>query len=143
MDSLTSNFSEVIHLIQKARYDAYKAVNTTLITLYWEIGKYKSERTAQEGWGKSTVSQLADYIKSTEPDSKGFSDKNLWRMKQFYEIYAQSPKLATLWRVLSWSHNKLIFPLKREEEREFLPPLVHSRKIQCKRTRTPDKRFLL
>ncbi|MBS0623305.1 MAG: hypothetical protein JSS62_01635 [Verrucomicrobia bacterium] len=92
-------FSEIISLIKAARYNAFKAVNTELINLYWEIGKYISHRTEKEGWGKSTVKQLADFIQNKEPELKGFSDKNLWRMKQFYEVYRENPKLATLWRV--------------------------------------------
>ena len=117
---LQPNFSEVIHLIKNAHYKAYKAVNTELINLYWEIGKYIVERTQAEGWGKSTVTQLATFIQSQEPNSSGFSDKNLWRMKQFYEAYCDFPKLSTLLRVLSWSHNLVIFSrCKRNEEREF------------------------
>lgn len=113
-------FGEVISLIQKARYNAYKAVNTELINLYWEIGKYITERTKSEGWGKSTVSQLANFIQLQHTESKGFSDKNLWRMKQFYEIYCDLPKLSTLLREFSWSHNLIIFSkCKTNEEREF------------------------
>ena len=122
MDKLntTPHFGEVIHLIQKARYSAYKAVNTELINLYWEIGKYITQRTQSEGWGKSTVSLLATYIQTQEPDSKGFSDKNLWRMKQFYETYSHLTKLSTLLRELSWTNNTIIFSrCKTEEEREF------------------------
>jgi predicted nuclease of restriction endonuclease-like (RecB) superfamily len=113
-------FTEVISLIQKARYIAYKAVNTELINLYWEIGKYITERTQSEGWGKSTVSELAKFIKTQQPESKGFSDKNLWRMKQFYETYFEFPKLSAVLRELSWTNNVLIFSrAKSEEEREF------------------------
>jgi predicted nuclease of restriction endonuclease-like (RecB) superfamily len=113
-------FTEVISLIQKARYNAYKAVNTELINLYWEIGKYITERTQSEGWGKSTVTQLANFIQTQQPESKGFSDKNLWRMKQFYETYCDFPKLSTLLREFSWSHNLIIFSrCKTIEEREF------------------------
>lgn len=121
MDNLntTPHFSEVIQLIQKARNNALRAVNSELINLYWEIGKYISERTQKEGWGKSTVAQLAQFIQLQDSNSKGFTDKNLWRMKQFFETYSDTPKLATLWRELSWSHNRLIFPLKNEMEREF------------------------
>jgi len=126
--NVENQFTEVISLIQKARYNAYKAVNTELINLYWEIGKYITQRTQSEGWGKSTVSQLANYIQTQQPESKGFSDKNLWRMKQFYETYCDFPKLATLWRELSWSHNRIIFPLKTEEEREFYLRLTHKEK---------------
>lgn len=115
-----TQFTEVMALIRKARYNAYKAVNTELINLYWEVGKYIAERTKSEGWGKSTVTQLAGFIQTQQPESKGFSDKNLWRMKQFYETYAGSPKLSPLVRELSWTHNTIIFSrCKSEEEREF------------------------
>ena len=51
---------------------------------------------------------------------KGFSASNLWRMKQFYEIYADAPKLAALLRELPWTHNLLILgQSKHREEREF------------------------
>ena len=38
------------------------------------------------------------------------------------------PKLAILWRELSWSHNKMIFALKSEEEREFYLRLTNKEK---------------
>ena len=55
-------------------------------------------------------------------------------MKQFFETYADAPKLATLWRELSRSHNRLIFFLKNEVEREFYLRLVCSGKVQRQRT---------
>jgi hypothetical protein len=33
------------------------------------------------------VTELAIIIQQNELDIKGFSDKNIWRMKQFYETY--------------------------------------------------------
>lgn len=116
---LESQFTGVIGLIKNARLNTFSAINRELINLYWEIGKYICQRTKAEGWGKSTVLQLADYIQKQEPDLKGFSDKNLWRMKQFYETYCHYPKLATLWREISWSHNRMIMSLKTIEEQEF------------------------
>jgi len=71
-------------------------------------------------WGKSVVTDLSNFIKAKEPNIKGFGDKNLWRMKQFYEVYGDDEKLATLWRVLSWSHNRRIMSLETVEEREFV-----------------------
>src|SRR5690606_4640344 len=51
---------------------------------------------------------------------KGFSDKDLWRMKQFYEAYKDFPKLSTVLREISWSHNLAIFSwCKTIEEREY------------------------
>ncbi len=66
------------------------------------------------------VTELAYFIKTQEPEIKGFSDKNIWRMKQFYENYKDFPKLSTLLREISWSHNLAIFSrCKTVEEREF------------------------
>jgi len=126
------HFTEVIALIKNARTNAFKAVNTELINLYWQIGKYISERTAREGWGKSTVLQLADYISKNEPGLIGFSDKNLWRMKQFFETYSDDEKLATLCREITWSHNRMIMPLKTVEEREFYLQLSIKEKLSVR-----------
>jgi predicted nuclease of restriction endonuclease-like (RecB) superfamily len=66
------------------------------------------------------VLQLAKYIEKKAPDLKGYSESNLWRMKQFYETYRDFPKLATVSRELGWSHNLAIFSrCKTMEEREF------------------------
>ena len=105
---IQKQFTEVITLIRQARFEAFKLVNTTLIDLYWNIGHYISQRTENEGWGKSTVQQLAGFIQSQEPGLKGFSDKNLWRMKQFYETYKDFPKLSSLLRETNWTNNLII-----------------------------------
>jgi adenylate cyclase len=73
-------FGELISIMKKARY---KAVNTELINLYWQVGEYISRRINSAEWGDAVVSQLAEYLQKNEPELKGFSDKNLWRMKQF------------------------------------------------------------
>ncbi len=114
-----STFLEVIQLINAGRNNAIRIVNSELLSLYWNVGKYISNKVNQEKWGKSVVKELADFLKKTEPTLKGFGDKNLWRMKQFYEIYSENEKLASLWRQLSWTHNRIIMTLKTSEEREF------------------------
>lgn len=65
------------------------------------------------------MAELAHYIAQKALNIKGLSDKNLWCLKQFYETYQADEKLATLWRELSWSHNRLIMTLKNKEERLF------------------------
>lgn len=115
-----SQFTEVVKLIQESRFNAYKAVNTQLIDLYWRVGEYISFRITNEEWGKSIVFRLAQYILSAEPDIKGFSDKNLWRMKQFFETYKDYPKLSALLRENTWTNNLAIFSRCRSiEEKEF------------------------
>jgi len=86
-----------------------------IIELYWDIGEHMSTKTIKDNWGKSVVKELASYIKKQDPTIKGFTDKNLWRMKQFYETYRYDEKVATLWRLFPWSHNKRIKSIKISE----------------------------
>ncbi len=118
--SLEKQFTEIRHLINKAKTRAFKAVNTELINLYWEIGKYISNKIANEEWGKGIVKNLSNYLKETEPELKGFSSQNLWRMKQFYETYKDYPKLSPLVREIPWTHNMIILSSSKTiEEKEF------------------------
>jgi len=117
---LEKQFTEVIQFIKQARFNAIKSVNTELIDLYWKIGEYISKKIEIAEWGQSVVDQLAEYLNRNEPDLKGFSNKNLWRMRQFYEAYKDSTKLSPLVREISWTNNLIIFSrTKTEEEREF------------------------
>ncbi len=120
-DSLAqAGFDEVLALIETARTHAVAAVNTILIDLYWSIGEHISRKIAMDGWGQGTVAAMAEYIQRRQPNARGFSASNLWRMMQFFETYRKQPKLATLLRELSWSHNLAIMSRsKRDEEREF------------------------
>ncbi|WP_368388185.1 YhcG family protein [Pedobacter polysacchareus] len=71
-------------------------------------------------WGQSVVNQLAEFLEQKEPGLKGFSNKNLWRMRQFYEIYREDPKVSPLVRQISRTNNLIIFSrAKTGEEREF------------------------
>ena len=79
------SFNELLQHIQQARKKMFAQVNTALIDLYWLVGKTISLKVQSEAWGKAVVTELARYIAQNDPEIKGFSDKNLWRMKQFYE----------------------------------------------------------
>lgn len=114
------DFNVVLGLIEAARTRAVAAVNTTLIDLYWNIGEYIGRKVAEEAWGKGTVEILAETIQRRFPGMTGYSARNLWRMRQFFETYRGQPKLAALVRELSWTHNLLIMSrCKRDDEREF------------------------
>jgi predicted nuclease of restriction endonuclease-like (RecB) superfamily len=113
-------FAEIVQMIESARKHTLAIVNTTLIDLYWQIGKYISHRIDAEGWGKGTVTALSAYIQRRQPGARGFSPQNLWRMRQFFETYRDQPKLSTLLRELPWSSNlQILTRSKRPEEREF------------------------
>lgn len=116
----TEYFPPVLQLIQQAKSRALSTVNHQLLELYWQIGEYLSFKVAEQGWGQGTVKELAKWLAEREPNLRGFSAQNLWRMRQFYEAYSDQPKLSALLRLLSWTHNLLVLSkCKTDEERGF------------------------
>lgn len=113
-------FSEVVKLIAASRTRAIQDVNTVLIELYWKVGEIISRKIQAAEWGDAVVDRLAQFIARTEPGLRGFTRRNLFRMRQFYEAYREDQKVSPLVTQLSWSHHLIILgQSKRPEEREF------------------------
>lgn len=118
--SLETSFAEVLHLIAGARQRAVQAVNTALIDLYGQVGALISRKMAAAEWGEGVVDQLAAHLARTEPGLRGFTRRNLFRMRQFHEAYRGDEKLSALTRELPWTHNLIILgQAKSPQEREF------------------------
>jgi hypothetical protein len=100
----SADFSEFLRIIHAGRARAFQAVNVALLETYWAVGEHLSRKVAEAGWGKGIVKELANWLAAQAPDVKGFSAQNLWRMKQFYEVFSSDEKLSALPRVLSWTH---------------------------------------
>lgn len=115
-----SAFAEVVQLIEQARQRAYQAVNTELVGLYWQIGEYISGKLAASEWGEGVVDKLAAHLARTLPGQRGFTRRNLFRMRQFFETYRGDEVVTALLTQLPWTHNLLILSqAKRAEERVF------------------------
>ena len=118
--NISHQFAEVHSLIRQAKAKIYHTINTDLIELYWQIGAYVYQKIKDSEWGKSVVQDLSNFINKNEPDLKGFSAQNIWRMRQFYEAYYKNEKLSALLREISWTNNLLILSKSEStEEREF------------------------
>ncbi len=116
----SADFSEIASLIAAAKQRAVQAVNTTLIELYWQIGERISRRIAASEWGDGVVEQLARYLAQTQPGLRGFTRRNLFRMRHFYEAYPDPEIVSALLTQLPWTHHLIILgQSKRPEEREF------------------------
>lgn len=117
---LQRQFSEVAAIISGGRFLAHRSVNTVLIDTYWRVGGYISAKIASAEWGTGVVAQLAEYLQEILPDPRGLSDKNLWRMKQFHDLYRGYEKLSTVLRELPWSsHLHIMSKSRTPEERTF------------------------
>lgn len=112
--------AQVKERIRKAQYEALKAVNKELISLYWDLGRMIVEKQKEFGWGKSIVENLAKDLQQEYPGMKGFSVQNIWYMRQFYVNYRDNLKLQPLVGEISWVKNIIIMgKCKDDSEREF------------------------
>jgi len=100
--------SEIKQNVVNSRIQAVKSVNTELVSLYWNIGKLILERQKENGWGKSIVEKLSIDLQMEYPQQTGFSTRNLWDMRRFYEKYQNQPKLRQLVAEIPWGHHLLI-----------------------------------
>lgn len=119
-NSLDTNFSEIINMIETRRNNAYRKVNEELIGLYWDFGKYISEKVNDSNWGDKIVDKLVEFMKREYPTMKGFTRRGIYRMKQFYETYKENEIVSTLLTQISWSNNVIILSSTNSmEEKEF------------------------
>lgn len=99
---------EIKRELLQGRTQAIRTVNTEMINRYWQIGKKIVEKQKIYGWGKSIVERLAGDLQKDFPGTQGYSARNLWDMRRFYEQYAPFPNLQQLVAEIPWGHNLLI-----------------------------------
>lgn len=63
---------EIKNKIRNSQYEAMRAVNYTLISLYWGIGKEIYNQQQEKGWGKSIVEVLSKELKKNFLTFRGF-----------------------------------------------------------------------
>ncbi len=111
---------DVKERIRAAQYEALRAVNKELVSLYWDIGRLIAKRQQGVTWGRAVVRKLAIDLQSGFPGMAGFSERNIWYMRKFYLQYHDSPKLQPLVAEINWSHHIIILnKCKSDEERIF------------------------
>ncbi|WP_246564537.1 PDDEXK nuclease domain-containing protein [Leptothoe spongobia] len=111
---------EVKQRIRERHLQVLRSVNRELVELYWEIGELIHQKQQALGWGKSVVETLAQDLQAEFPGRNGFSARNLWNMREFYNSYADRPNLQPLVAEISWTKNLMIFSRCKDDlEREF------------------------
>ena len=117
---VNKDFMILINLIESHRQNAYHKVNEELVTMYYEIGEYLSNKVHKEKWGLKRIENLSRQINNSYPSLKGFNKRGLYRMIQFYETYKDNKIVSPLVTQISWTNNLLILSHKSSiEEKEF------------------------
>ena len=117
----TRLLGDIRSLIEQARQQTARAVNSALVELYWRIGKRIRKDVLHEQraeYGKEILSTLSKELQ--QDYGSGFSVPNLSRMMQLAERFPDERIVAALSQQLSWSHfieRKLLDAIRLARER--------------------------
>ncbi len=93
------------------------AVNSAMVNAYWNIGKQIYEACGESEraeYGKQLLQYLSE--KLTAEFGKGFTERNLQMMRQFYVTF---PIANALRSELSWTHYRSLMRVNDEAARKF------------------------
>ncbi|QDT05233.1 hypothetical protein K227x_36320 [Rubripirellula lacrimiformis] len=120
-DDYAEVFEALKARVRQSQTKAMLSVNRELIQLYWDIGRQIAQRQQNVGWGRSVVDRLSKDLRSAFPDVSGFSSRNIWRMRAFFQAYSpasenlpqavaelETLKLPPAVAEIPWSHNTLL-----------------------------------
>lgn len=111
----TQVYEAIRAALADARGKVVAAVNTAMVGVYWEIGRQITEAVGERAeYGRSLLAYLSERL--TTEFGKGFTERNLRAMRQFYEAF---PIRHTLRAELSWSHYRLLMRVEEPSRREF------------------------
>ena len=92
INKTTDYFHWIINLkskIHAAQTKVALTINSQLREIYWEIGKYISERQENTDWGSKFIEQTAIELKKEFHEIRGFSRRNLYAIRQWYKFYSE------------------------------------------------------
>ena len=113
-------YKNILNLLKNSKEQVLRTVNSTMVKTYFEIGRLIVE-DEQKGferaeYGKETLKNLS--AKLTKELGKGFSQRNLEQMRQFYLVYSISQTVSAEFK-LSWSHYLVLMRIENLSERNF------------------------
>lgn len=117
-DAASEVYQSIATILKTARANAYRAVNEVMVQAYWEIGHIIVEEEQRgrkrAGYGEALLVELARRL--TEDFGKGFDERNLRHIRQFYLTF---PIRNALRSELSWTHYRLLLRVEKEKARGF------------------------
>ena len=135
--------NDVRTLIEAARDQVARTVKSTLVALYWHIGKRLREdvlKKQRAEYGEQIVSSLVTQL--TAEYGKGFSRQNLFRMIRFAEVFPDEQIVSSLMRQLSWTHLIYIIPIEDSLKREFYAEMCRVDRWSTRTLQDQIKRLL-
>lgn len=134
-------YKSIKEVLNTARSNAYRAVNFAMVEAYWNVGRLivdeEQKGNLKAEYGKYLIKEIA--IRLTKDLGKGFTQTNLWYMRQFYIAFPishalrdqsitlkkrsiskqQFPILHAVRGELSWTHYRLLLKVEKKDARNF------------------------
>ena len=119
---ISNNYiNEIKKILKNARQKAYTAVNSAMVEAYWEIGRriVEEEQSGRERaeYGKEIIKNLSKEL--TEEFGKGFGERNIRNIRQFYVLFSDYEKWKSLISKLTWTHIQKVLRISDEKARIF------------------------
>ena len=106
MDKGYLDFIEAIkNEIRNQRISVVLNANSSMICLYWNIGKAILEKQKIEGWGTKVIDRIASDLKEAFPDMTGFSTRNIKYMRKFAECWSDFEFVQRVVAQIPWRSN--------------------------------------
>lgn len=121
MEISNNYINEIKTILKNARQKAYTAVNSAMVEAYWKIGRriVEEEQSGRERaeYGKEIIKNLSKEL--TEEFGKGFGERNIRNIRQFYVLFSDYEKWKSLISKLTWTHIQKVLRVSDEKARIF------------------------
>lgn len=121
MEISNNYINEIKKILRNARQKAYTAVNSAMVEAYWKIGRriVEEEQSGRERaeYGKEIIKNLSKEL--TEEFGKGFGERNIRNIRQFYILFSDYEKWKSLISKLTWTHIQKVLRVSDEKARIF------------------------
>ena len=110
-------YKEIRNVLEEARKRVYRNIQSEMVLTYWQIGKMIVEKQGgnpRADYGDGLLKELS--IQLTKDFGKGFDERELRRMRQFYTVF---PIWDSVCPELSWSHYRLLIRIDDLSARDF------------------------
>ena len=119
-DSYMQFIEKIKEQIRMQRISVVMKANSSMICLYWTIGKAILEKQEEEGWGAKVIDRMAKDLKEAFPDMSGFSPRNIKYMRKFALCWPDYEIVQRVVAQIPWRTNRtLLDKLDTAESRRW------------------------
>lgn len=117
-DSYLRFIKEIKEEIKRQRLAVVLNANSSMICLYWNIGRTILQKQEKEGWGTKVIDRMSKDLKDAFPEMSGLSPRNIKYMRKFAECWPDYEIVQRVVAQIPWRSNiSLLDKLKDGESR--------------------------